>query len=548
MIFPPHPQAANFISAPSTTISRSPLMRGADASSRRPQRLVSNPKTRLRPRFPKHSKKKKEMPSSCTSSTARIEEIFDDSENDSSLNTKPPPMADTPWSPTNLYVPPKMPPKTPDVFSTLPVLRDTYITFTSTEQDNTVRKVIPLLSSRDDPLPNLKRKIHIEFLEAGLNEKLPSYMTVLDASRPWIIYWCLTGLSLLGVDVTIYRERVISSLTPLQNAIGGFGGSHGHMSHLAPSYAAVLSLATVGGNALSLVDRRTMLKWLLSIKQPNGCFTVAVGGESDVRAIYCALTVISLLRLPVPKELIENTLEYLASCQTYEGGFAATPGGNEAHGGYTFCALAALCILLPPKKLNETVDMPALVRWLSMRQYAPEGGLSGRTNKLVDGCYSTWIGGCWALIEAALGVDMPLWSREGLIRYIMAATQCPYGGLRDKPGKGADSYHTCYVLLGLGNAMYHHTFEETGEEAALEGEGLPLMAPFRWKGSKVVPGVETLVEGFEGWPDMRFGDEAPVTVSGGLKGDRVAMCHPIFNIRYEMVEEARRWGDGLVGF
>ena len=31
-------------------------------------------------------------------------------------------------------------------------------------------------------------------------------------------------------------------------------------------------------------------------------------------------------------------------CQTYEGGFGAYPG-CEAHGGYTFCAFAALCIL-----------------------------------------------------------------------------------------------------------------------------------------------------------------------------------------------------------
>jgi hypothetical protein len=78
-------------------------------------------------------------------------------------------------------------------------------------------------------------------------------------------------------------------------------------------------------------------------------------------------------------------------------------------------------------------------------------------------------------------------------------------------------------------------------------EGMPLVTPFRWKGSTMVPGVETLVEGFDNWPEMRWGDDAPVTV-GGLKGDRVAMCHPIFNIRYEMVEEVMKWGDALVGF
>jgi protein farnesyltransferase subunit beta len=35
---------------------------------------------------------------------------------------------------------------------------------------------------------------------------------------------------------------------------------------------------------------------------------------------------------------------HIASCQTHEGGFGAELH-NEAHGGYTFCALASLRIL-----------------------------------------------------------------------------------------------------------------------------------------------------------------------------------------------------------
>jgi len=106
------------------------------------------------------------------------------------------------------------------------------------------------------------------------------------------------------------------------------------------------------------------------------------------------------------------------------------------------------------------LDVPRLIAWLSSRQYAPEGGMAGRTNKLVDGCYSHWVGGCWPLIEACLnGVDdgseegqaatstvatgsplpaakQSLFSREGLIRYILCCCQdeTKRGGLRDKPG------------------------------------------------------------------------------------------------------------------
>jgi protein farnesyltransferase subunit beta len=91
------------------------------------------------------------------------------------------------------------------------------------------------------------------------------------------------------------------------------------------------------------------------------------------------------------------------------------------------------------------MDVQMLLSWLSARQYAPEGGFAGRTNKLVDGCYSHWVGSCWPLIQSALdGVQDAagpkpavgnLYSREGLTRYILGCCQSKNGGLRDKPGK-----------------------------------------------------------------------------------------------------------------
>lgn len=90
------------------------------------------------------------------------------------------------------------------------------------------------------------------------------------------------------------------------------------------------------------------------------------------------------------------------------------------------------------------LDVPMLISWLSSRQYAPEGGFAGRTNKLVDGCYSHWVGGCWPLLEASLngpqeagqpqrGLAGTMYSRQGLIRYILSCCQGKRGGLRDKP-------------------------------------------------------------------------------------------------------------------
>ena len=44
------------------------------------------------------------------------------------------------------------------------------------------------------------------------------------------------------------------------------------------------------------------------------------------------------------EDLSRGVGDMVAKCQTYEGGLACTPFG-EAHGGYTFCGLAAMMIL-----------------------------------------------------------------------------------------------------------------------------------------------------------------------------------------------------------
>ncbi len=49
--------------------------------------------------------------------------------------------------------------------------------------------------------------------------------------------------------------------------------------------------------------------------------------------------------------------------QTYEGGLGGEPG-NEAHGGYTFCGLAALMLV----GQASVLDLPSLLRWAVHRQ------------------------------------------------------------------------------------------------------------------------------------------------------------------------------------
>lgn len=75
------------------------------------------------------------------------------------------------------------------------------------------------------------------------------------------------------------------------------------------------------------------------MKDDCGGFRMHDDGELDIRATYCALNVAYLLNL-LDDKLTHNVGSFLQSCQTFEGGISAEPG-NEAHGGYAFCGLAA---------------------------------------------------------------------------------------------------------------------------------------------------------------------------------------------------------------
>lgn len=223
------------------------------------------------------------------------------------------------------------------------------------------------------------------------------------------------------------------------------------------------------------------------------------------------LVVAYLLDLLTP-ELLDGTPAFIASCQTYEGGFSSAsqpyyvanadgertllddirPPLGEAHGGYTFCSLASWIMLQPYLDLSQhrstttttqdspSIDYKRLLRWLVQMQGSEIelGGFRGRTNKLVDGCYSWWVGGCFALLAsqgvggsghahdtAAHDTTVPgewdddvdgeylariahievspgararvesLWNKQALQRFILCAAQHPAAGLRDKPPK-----------------------------------------------------------------------------------------------------------------
>ena len=240
------------------------------------------------------------------------------------------------------------------------------------------------------------------------------------------------------------------------------------------------------------------------------------GGEADTRGCYTALAAATLAGVASPA-LAAGVGDYLARCQTYEGGLGGEPHA-EAHGGYTFCGLAAALLAGEAHRL----DLARLAHWAAHRQGSPEGGFNGRTNKLVDGCYSLWQGGVFPLLQMQLpllaaqlrsggastpplrvpqpppasapvppphhthaaalfpsepGVAPlpPLYNARALQGWLLACCQASEGGLRDKPGKPRDFYHTCYCLSGLASAQHHGGCGVVGPPANLLAAADPVL-------------------------------------------------------------------------
>jgi protein farnesyltransferase subunit beta len=237
-------------------------------------------------------------------------------------------------------------------------------------------------------------------------------------------------------------------------------------------------LAEQEPTALALLSeiRTKLYPWFVSLQEDHGGFRMHHDGEVDVRATYCIVSVARLLHLTGQSVFQDKTAAYVASCQTYEGGFGGEPFA-EGHGGYTYCATAALQLLGQLVR----IDAQSLRGWLARRQMSFEGGFNGRPNKLVDGCYSFWQGGCMAILSVLEHVnssDDPwlgsaadiasslLFDQAMLERYVLLCAQDVNGGLRDKPSKPRDFYHSCYNLSGLSVAQHYDAGFQYGHETS----------------------------------------------------------------------------------
>jgi protein farnesyltransferase subunit beta len=423
-----------------------------------------------------------------------------------------------------------------------------FVTSLSPAQQQDLQQIGLLLPDGNKDLSNVQllREKHALYLKQVWERPLKAPFVSLDSSRPWILYWCLHGYDLLlqrkndkkslvtpqqgsnmiatlqdcwqayhttdipGIvrdDDPLYFQKHPEDADSVETQYycGGFGGGPGQLAHAATTYAAVLALCilatddfdhdndddhySVVAQEMLATIRIPLYRWMASLQESHGGYRMHHDGEVDVRATYTIVCCARLLDMMPPHCVLRRrqVIDFCVSCQTYEGGMGGEPF-SEAHGGYTFCGVAALQLM----GALDQVDVHALLGWLARRQMGYEGGFSGRSNKLVDGCYSFWQGGAMAIAsscsmssqndsihndpwlkchqsnrtdqesvpDAAISINndtLPfplLFDVAMLERYILLCAQEVTGGLRDKPSKPRDFYHTCYNLSGLSVAQH----------------------------------------------------------------------------------------------
>ncbi|KAK0665284.1 terpenoid cyclases/protein prenyltransferase alpha-alpha toroid [Cercophora samala] len=254
------------------------------------------------------------------------------------------------------------------------------------------------------------------------------------------------------------------------------------------------------------VDRVQTLRWLRRLQRDDGSFGEVlrllpgqewfIGGGYDMRYCYIAASIRWMLRGDVKEgepgwvEDIdtEGLTNYILSSQTYDGGFAGS-SQEEPHAGYAYCAISALSLLdrplettthpPPPSPLLSRIrDLPALIHWLTSRQFiyldpsspvpspdteeedpvnfllpsltslslSPPNPIliasNGRTNKVADTCY-TW----WVLAALSNLSQLPLFGDWlPARRFLLEKMAHRIGGFSKYPGGPPDVYHSCFGL------------------------------------------------------------------------------------------------------
>ncbi|CCL99458.1 uncharacterized protein FIBRA_01476 [Fibroporia radiculosa] len=319
-------------------------------------------------------------------------------------------------------------------------------------------------AAASESLPPLARNSHAMHCKLCLSG-LPFSQVEMDSSRIALGFYCLGTLDLLGVletKTTPSEREAWRNWLWEQQTHGRYGSgfkpspymtsdilldeeSEFDTPHLIMTYTALMSLAILRDD-FSKLDRPGILKFLRSCQRGDGSFSASPnGGEADLRIVYCAFVISSLLD-DWSGMNVDAAIAYVQRCSSYEGGYGQTPFG-EALGGTTYCAVASLYLapstpLSPIEHRLSSSERSRIIRWLVQKQTSL-GGFSGRTAKAADACYCFWCGAALNILGAGDLVD------SAALASFLGKCQYQFGGISKAPSERADPYHTYLSLAAL---------------------------------------------------------------------------------------------------
>ncbi|RCI03889.1 Geranylgeranyl transferase type-1 subunit beta [Rhizopus stolonifer] len=297
---------------------------------------------------------------------------------------------------------------------------------------------------------------------------LPTPYTQTETNRMTLGFFCLGALSLLGeldANITpenkrdwiewIYAQQVLpTGQDPDPNeALCGFRGSpwsgrsfephatttsfqHYDSSHIANTYTALLNLLILGDD-LSRVNKQAIIKTLTLLQSDDGSIAPTFGSlERDVRFAFCACSISYILN-DWSGINVEKTVAWIRRLQSYEYGVAQCPH-EEAHGGSTFCGVAALKLM---GQLDQgIVNKEGMIKWSLERQIT---GFQGRPNKLPDVCYCFWLGASLDMLNV-----FDLINQQALRDFLLDC-QPKMGGFGKDPESFPDALHSYMGVAAL---------------------------------------------------------------------------------------------------
>lgn len=146
-----------------------------------------------------------------------------------------------------------------------------------------------------DPQQGVDTPLHLKYIHFVLHE-LGEHIIHFDNAQPWLHYYTIHTAHILGHDLSQEDKQLMKKALQYCHS-EGFGGGHGQLPHLAPTYAAFLASIELGPDSYDLLNRQKLYSFFKKCKK-GGRFMMHEEGECDLRAIFIVTLITKTLNLP----------------------------------------------------------------------------------------------------------------------------------------------------------------------------------------------------------------------------------------------------------